>query len=473
MGGSFGYGLNINTTGLGLNQGLNVQQTVAALVAAAEAPLQPLENQVTLYKSQESAVNNINTLLGNLQTAVLALQDPLGGLSATTATSSNENVLTASTATGATPGNHTITVTSLATTSSYDTNPLASSSTAISPGSFAIQVGTSPANVVTVSTANNNDTLDSLASYINSGNYGVTASVITDVNGSRLALVSSTTGAPGNLTISANSTGLTFNQTATGANSSFTVDGVALNTSSNTITGAIPNVTLNLTGTSSSPVTLTVGADSNQVSTTINNFVSAYNAVVQAITTQFTYTQGATSQPPLISDSTLQTVQQTLYNDVNYTISGNGGITSLASLGINLQQDGTLQVDNGTLNAAISANPSTLQNFFQQITGGNGFAVNFENDLSNLTNVANGPLYLDLQGITQNQTDVQNQITQFQDNVTQEALLWTQEYAQVNSLLQTLPLQLQQINSQLGALNGASSNAAASSSAASSSASVS
>lgn len=464
MGNSFGFGLNINTSGLGLNQGLNVQQTVAALVTAAEAPLQPLQNQEQVYTSQQSAINNINTLLGNLQTAVQGLQNPLGGLSATSATSSNTNVLTASTTTGATPGNHTVAITSLATTSAYDTNALASSSTTISPGSFSLQVGSGTPAVINVSSGNNNDTLDSLASYINAGNYGVTASVITDVNGARLGLVSSTSGAPGDLTVSGNTTSLVFNKTVTGANSSITVDGVPLNTSSNTVTGAIPDVTLNLTGTSASPVTLTIGADSNQVSTAINSFVSDYNVVIQAVNAQFVYTQGASSQPPLLSDSTLQSVQQTLYNDVNYTISGNSGITSLASLGINLQQDGTLQVDNTTLNAAVSANPGAVQNFFQQITGGNGFAVNFGNDLSNLTNVSTGPLYLDLQGINQNQTDLQNQITQFQDNVNQEAQLWLKEYAQVNSLLQTLPLQIQQLSSQLGGLSSAAGGASASSS---------
>ncbi len=469
MGSSLGFGLNINTTGLGLNQGLNVQQTVAALVTAAEEPEQPLKNEEQFYTSQQSAISNINTLLGNLQTAVLALQDPLGGLSATTATSSDTGVLTGSTTTGATPGNHTITVTSLATTSTYDTNPLASSTTAISPGSFSIQVGAGTPVVVNVNSGNNNTTLDSLAAYINSQNDGVSASVITDVNGARLGLVSSTSGAPGDLTVSGNTTSLVFNKTVTGANSSINVDGVPLNTSSNTVTGAIPDVTLDLTGTSASPVTLTVGADANQASTTVNNFVSAYNAVIQAVNAQFVYTQGATSQPPLLSDSTLQSVQQSLYNDVNYSMSGNGSYNTLASLGVNLQQDGTLQVDSGTLTAAIGANPAAVQNFFQQSTGGNGYAINFGNDLMNMTNVATGPLYLDLQGVNQNQQDTQNQIDQFQANVTQEAALWLQEYAQVNSLLQTLPLQLQQLNSQIGSLNGASGNTAASSSSSSSS----
>lgn len=453
-----GFGLNLDTTGLGLNQGLNVQQTVQALVQAAEAPEQPLKQEQAFYQSQESAITNINTLLGNLQTSVQALQDPLGALAATVATSSNEDAVTASTTTGAATGTHTVTVTSLATTSAYDTNPLASSSTPISPGSFTLQVGSGTPVVINVSSANNNTTLDSLAAYINSQNDGVTASVITDANGARLGLVSNTSGAPGDLTISNNSAGLAFNKTVTGANSSITVDGVPLNTTSNTVTGAIPNVTLNLTGTSSSPVTVTIGSDTNQSSTAINNFVSAYNAVIQAVNTQFTYTQGATSQPPLFSDSSLQSLQQSLYTDVNYALSGNSGINTLASLGISLQSDGTLQVGSGTLNAALSGNTSAVQNFFQQAGSANGFAINFGNDLTNLTDPATGPLYLDLQGISQNQQSLQSQINDFQASITQQEQLWLSEYSQVNSILQTLPLMLQQINAQLGSLGGSSSS---------------
>ena len=454
--GSMGFGLNLETTGLGLNQRLNVQQTVNALVAAAQETEQPLINEQNTYNSQESAIKNINNLISSLETTVQALQDPLGGLAATTANSSNSNVLTATTTTGAAAGSHTVLVNSLATTSSYDTAALLSGSTTFAAGQFTLQAGTG--SPVTITVDSTNDTLDTLASYINSQDYGVTASVITDATGSRLALVSNTSGAPGDLTISGNTTGLAFSKTATGSNSSLTVDGVPLNTTSNTVTGVIPNVTLHLTGTSANPVALTVGSDTQQSSTAIDNFVSAYNSVIQAVNAQFTYTQGASSQPPLISDVALGQVQQSLYSDVNYAISGNNGITSLASLGITMQSDGTLQVDSSELDAALSNDPSSVQNFFQQSSGANGFAINFGNDLMNLTNPAEGPLYIDLQGIQQNQQFIQNDINDFQTRLAQQQQLWLQEYAQVNSTLQTLPLMLQQIEGQLGTLSGSSTS---------------
>lgn len=460
--GSMGFGLNLDTTGLGLNQGLDVQSTVNALVEAEQATEQPLINEESTYSSQQSAINNINNLLGSLETTVQALQDPLGGLAATTATSSNSNVLTATTTAGADAGSHTVLVNSLATTSSYDTAALASGTSTFATGQFTLQVGSG--SPVTITVDSTNDTLNTLASYINSQDDGVTASVINDASGARLALVSNTSGAPGDLTISGNTTGLTFTKTSTGSNSSLTVDGVPLNTTSNTVTGVIPGVTLELTGTSTNPVSLTVGADTQKVSTAIGNFVSAYNSLIQAVNAQFTYTQGASSQPPLLSDVALGQVQQRLYRDVNYAISGNNGMTSLASLGITMQSDGTLQVDNEKLDAALSSNSASVQNFFQQSSGTDGFAVNFGNDLMNLTNPGMGPLYLDLQGIQQNQQMLQNDINDFQTRLAQQRQMWLKEYAQVNSTLQTLPLMLQQIEGQLGSLGSGSTSSSATSS---------
>ncbi|HLI35557.1 MAG TPA: flagellar filament capping protein FliD [Terriglobia bacterium] len=456
------FGINLNTAGLGLGSGLNVQQTVSQLVAAAQQSEAPLLQEQQLYTSQTSALNNINTLLGNLQTAVSALQDPLGALSAETATSSNTSVLTATAGSGATTGSHTITVNSLATTSSYYTGALASGDTTFGTGQFTLQVGSNAPVTITVN--GSNDTLNTLASYINSQNYGVTASVITDSNGARLSLVSNTSGAAGDLTISGNTTGLSFTKAVTGANASLTVDGVPISSASNTVTGVIPDVTLNLTGTSTSAVTLTLNPDTSQATTAINNFVSAYNAVVQAVNAQYTVTPGASQQPPLLSDSSLSLVQNILASDLNYTLTGNNGITSLASLGITVNNDGTLSVDNGALTSALNNNFSAVQSFFQQTSSPNGFAVNFYNSLQSLTDPASGPLNIDLQGISQEQQSISQQISDFQANLAQQQQTWIQEYSQINATLQQLPLLISQINGQLSSLGGISSAAPSSSS---------
>jgi flagellar hook-associated protein 2 len=449
------FGINLDTTGLGLGSGIDVQATVSELVQAAEAPEQAMTEEQQLLTSQASAINNLNSLLSSLQTAVEALQGPDGALNAEDTTSSDSTVVTATANPGATLGTHSITVSQLATDSSYYTGELASGDTTFGTGQFTLQVGTG--TPVTITVDNTDNTLNGLAAYINnnSQSLGVTANVISDSNGSRLSLVSNTTGAPGDLEISGNTTGLSFTKAITGTNASFTLDGVPLSSSTNSVTTAIPGVTLDLVGTSSSPVSLSITPDTNQATTAVNNFVSAYNAVVQAINTQFTYTQGGT-EPPLFSDNTLAQVQQTLANDVNYSIPGSSGPTSLASFGVSVQEDGTLSVDTGTLTGALTGNFSAVQSFFQSAT--NGFANNFSNDLTNLTDPTSGALYIDLQGISQDQSSVTQEINDFQASITQQQQTWTQEFSQVNSTLQTLPLLLAQIDSQLGLSSSSASS---------------
>ncbi len=445
------FGVNLNTSGLGLGAGIDVQGTVAQLTQAAQAGEQVYLQEQQLYSNQTSALNNINNLLTTLQNSVNALKDPLGALAARTVSSSNTSVLTATAAAGTALGNHTVTVSSLATTSTYTSNSLASGTTSFSPGSFTLQVGTGAPVTVTVTSGTNN-TLNTLASYINSQNYGVTASVVNGASSATLSIVSNTSGQPGDLTISNNTTGLTFTKQVTGTNGSVTIDGVSTSVSSNTVTNAISGITLNLLGTSASPVTLTVSPDTTQATNAINAFVSAYNAVVQAINTQFTYTPGTTQQPPLFSDGSLQQVQQTLNSDINYAPPGISGIANLGSIGVNVQQDGTLQVTTATLNSALAGNFSNVQAFFQQTGASSGFAVQFSNDLATLTDPTRGPLALDLQGISSEQRDVAQAISDFNANLALQQQTWLQEFSQVNAILQSLPVTIAQINSQLGSL---------------------
>jgi flagellar hook-associated protein 2 len=412
-----------------------------------QANITTLQNQQTAFNSQSTALQQITTDLNNLQSAAFALNDPLGSLSAQTATSSNSSVLSATAASTAASGAHTITVNSLATTSSYYTNPVASSSTPLATGSFQIQVGSGAPATVTVDSTNN--TLDQLAASINNQNIGVTASVINDANGSRLALVSQTTGAPGDLTVSSNTTGLTFNKAVTGTNASLVVDGVPISSATNTVTGVINGVTLNLGSPSpSSPVTLNVAPDTSQATNAINQFVSAYNTAVQDINTQFQINPDGSGGGPLEADDSLRQAQAALLSAVSYSTSGNNGAVNLASIGVNLNDDGTLSVDSGALSSALSSNYSGVQSFLQSTS--NGFAGNLSTALTGLTDPSTGVLGLDAQGITQSSQALGQQISDLQAALAIKQQNLTQVYSQVNATLQELPLLQSQISQQLG-----------------------
>jgi len=443
---------NFNATGITLataysGAGINVQQFVNQALQAELATEQGWKTQQSTLSAQTAVAQSINSDLLDLQNQVNALQDVAGGFNAVQATSSDPTVVTASAGQTAVAGSHQITVSSLATTSSYYSSELANSSTAFGTGSFTLQVGSGQPTTITVDSTNN--TLDSLAAYINNQNLGVTASVVTDSGGARLSLVSQTSGAAGEVTISNNTTGLNFTEGVTGADASLTVDGIPIDSSTNTISTVLPGVTLNLVGTSSNPVTVTAQPDTTSASQAIQNFVSSYNTLVQAINAQFNYDPNSGQPaPPLFADSSLELVQQQILSALSYSIPGNNGLVNLASLGINVQNDGTLTVDQATLNGALSGNFSAAQNLLQSATPA-GWAVNFGNILNSLTDSVNGPLNVELSGINQQQNNLSQQISDFNARLAVQQQQLTQQFSQVDALLQQLPLTLEQIQSQL------------------------
>ncbi len=342
----------------------------------------------------------------------------------------------------------------------------------IPTGSFDLQVGPNgTVEPIPVDSTDGTNTLAGLATYINQHNLGVTASVITDTSGARLSLVSQTSGAAGALHITNDTTGtggLDFTQATDGnghvlgADAQLTVDGIPVSSGSNTVTGAIPGVTLTLSGTSTSPVTLAIQPDLTQVGTAINNFVTAYNQVITDINAQYAYDGTSGTPPPLLGDPSLDLLQSQLLNGITTSITGNNGLVNLQSIGIQLQQDGTLKVasstspDSMSLNDALTNDFSAVQNLFQSAassTAGAGVATALNTSLVSLNDPTNGPLNLDMAGITSNVTDLNTQITDFQYQLQQTQTQLMNEYSLINTTLEQLPETLAAINSQLDALN--------------------
>jgi flagellar hook-associated protein 2 len=440
-------GASSTNSSTGLGTGIDVNAFVQAALANDQANITQLQNQQGNINAQSKALTQITSDLNALQSAVFTLKDPLGILAAQSATSSNTAVLTASASSVAEAGTHTITVNNLATTSSYFTDPVGSSSAALGTGSFQLQVGS--ASPVTVTIDSTNNTLDQLVASINNLGIGVRASAINDANGSRLALVSETTGAPGDITVSGNTTSLNFTKAVTGTNASLVVDGVPISSTSNAVSGVINGVTINLTAASpNTATTLTSAPDTTQATNALNQFVSAYNAAVKDINAQFTVAGDGSGGGPLEADGSLREAQSALLGAISYSVSGNNGFVNLQSIGISLNNDGTLNVNQGTLATNLAGNFSSIQSFLQSST--NGFANNLDTVLTNLTDPSTGTLGLDAKGLQQSSQDLGNSVADLQASlaVKQQNLILV--YSQVNATLEELPLLQKQLSQQLG-----------------------
>jgi flagellar hook-associated protein 2 len=270
--------------------------------------------------------------------------------------------------------------------------------------------------------------------------------------------VANNTGAASDITLTPSSdSALTFAKPSNGADASVTIDGIPVSSASNTISNVITGVSFQLNGQlPGSPVTVSVEANTDGASQAINSFVSAYNQIIADINAQFTYDASSGTSGPLAGDATLRTVQEQLLEAVSGTTVAGSGTPTLGSLGITENDDGTLSVDNSTLSNALSNQFSDVQSFFQDPTS--GFATQLSTVVNSLNDPVNGAFTVELQGISNTQTDLTNDINNFEDNLTQIRQQLVTQLTNANDLLQQLPSQLNEINAELGSLPGSSSN---------------
>lgn len=438
--------------------GIDVTAAVTAALNADRAPEQQWQAQQATIASQIGALTTLQTALSSVSNDLNSLNDIGGPLAARTVSSSATQVTGIATA-GASIGSHLIAVQSLATSASWYSPSLPSSSTEL--GTSTLTITAADGTQTTFDTGSGVNTLSDLAKAINSSGIGVNASVVSDANGERLALVSQTTGSAADFTVS--SSDPTFSMTRAGGpatNASLTVDGIPISSATNTVSGAITGLTLNLTGTipANNPATVTVASDTTQISQALSNFVSDYNSALSQVNSQFTFSATSGSQGVLGADNTVRSLQSALEGVVAYNSpasAGSGAIQSLGDLGITVNNDGSLSLDTSKLTSA-TANPEAVQNFFQG-NELNGFAQQFSSELGQFNDPATGAITEEIQNQTQQYNDLQSQVNDFESGfIASQKTVLTAMYSKAEIALQQLPAEMQQIQAELG--NNSNSN---------------
>ena len=437
-------------------QGFDVASTVTQIQASEQAIETPWKNQLTALQAQDTVFTSLGTDLSTLTTSLQALTDFDGVFAEKQGSSSNPDLLSLSSADStAAAGSHTVVIDSLAQTSSNYSGTIANATDELS-GTITIQVGSGQASTVTVDSGSN--TLATLANAINSAALGVKASVITDSSGSRLSLVSGNSGAAGQLTISSNlndaTTGVNnigFSVGQLGKDASLTVDGVSVTSPSNTVSGAIAGVTFQLLGSApGSPVQVEVTNDNTDISTAVNSFVTAYNAVITDINTQ-EGNDSSGNPEPLYGNPTLAMIQSQLAGSL-FEGTTSGSISNITQLGISMNNDGTLALNADTLNSVLNSNFSDVTGFLQN---SGSFGQLMATTLNNLgTQAPNGAVYLAQQQNSAQEkalnTDISNEDAVLATQKTQ----LTDELNTANEILQSIPSQLNEVNEMYSAITG-------------------
>ncbi len=207
---------------------------------------------------------------------------------------------------------------------------------------------------------------------INAAGLGVTASAVQSAPGQYLLqLSSSTTGTDSDLTLapgafSSSSLG-SLDVASAGANAEVLVGGAggyAYQAQTNTVSGLLPGLTVNLVSTSSSPVTITVGADASAASSAVQTLVNDANTVLSDIQTNAGYNAQTKTAGPLMGSAVLQTATDEIQS-IFASVAGSSSFGNALNIGLSLK-NGQVQFDSSTFANAFAADPDQVAALFTQ-----------------------------------------------------------------------------------------------------------
>ena len=372
---------------LGIGSGLDLQNIVTALVNADIQPQQTiLTKKLNAANSQLSAYGQVKSALSGLQTSLTNLSS-MSKIYQMKTSISQSGYFTATASPQAAAGTYQVQVQQLAQKQSLATDYIADTSD-LGTGTINISIGSYGNNQTTFTATStksivigsSNNSITGVRDAINSSNSGVTASIVQDGLGQRLTITSNQTGASNAVQITTTGGSLDalkydptdtntpdgLTQTEAAQDSKVKINGLLLTQNTNQLNNAITGVAINLQqALPGQNLTLTVSNDTDNASSLLSDFVTQYNNTVDKLNSLVKYDASTNKAAPLQGNLQIQNLQMFLTSTITGTvISSNANIQSIGDLGINLDGKGHLQIDQTTLNNALSNNYSEVGSIF-------------------------------------------------------------------------------------------------------------
>lgn len=350
---------------LGFGSGIDTKQLVTDLAAASREPKVARIN--TLTQQNQTRISALAQARSDLEGFADSLAQMISdGTLRSTPTVSDDSVLSATARAGIHADSFaaTVVVSQLARAQSTYSGVVADRTAAIGTGTMTLTVG-GVAKTITVDGTNNS--LDGLASAINSSGGGVTASIIADQGGHRLIL-KGPSGAANAFTLAADAGadpglsafaygaggGMTLGQSA--ANADFTIDGVAFSRASNTIDDVVPGMSLTLKKAApGQPVDIGASRPLDMIKQTVGDFVSVYNQLKKSLSSAAGQSGSATA---------LRELERELSGLIGTVISSHPTINKLTDIGVSTTKDGLLAVDETKLAQVLAADAGAVEAMF-------------------------------------------------------------------------------------------------------------
>ncbi|MCK2185111.1 flagellar filament capping protein FliD [Halomonas getboli] len=458
---------------LGIGSGLDLNGLLDQLESAEREQLAPLETQKASYKAEISAYGKLESALSSFQDAAAKLNDDSLYRSLSSAVTGDSATATATSEAQA--GTYDVSVTNLARSQSIATAGFAEDETfggemtlgvgGEAPLSFTIEAGSS---------------LEDVRDTINGQDAGVTASIVNDGSGTpyRLVLSSDETGTEAaiesmsltdsgvaddrfafdinNLAPAEGETGYDpayagVRQTVAAENAELTVNGIGITSQSNTVEGAIQGVTLELAEEGDS--TVKVELNNRALREAVTDFVDAYNEYRSTADDLTSFDQESGAAGELLGDSTMRSVESRMRSALSGGTPGGG---MLSDIGISLELDGTLSLDDEALDDVILNDRQALSGFFAGTGDSDGMSDVLDGTLGGLLDDG-GTLDNATSGLESNIERLDERYASMEDGIANTVSRYRSQFSQLDSMIanmnQTstyLTQQFDSLNAQLG-----------------------
>ena len=454
----------------GLATGLPTEDLVKSLMAVERRPIDSLEKEKEYETQRLKAYSQLDTRLADLKSAVSNMT-LTSQVRSTSVQLSSETSISA-TSTGANTGSYDIAVAQLAQVQKTVTGGFNSDSESVLGNGF-FGIGDTG---ITIDDTNNS--LQGLADAINSisGDTGVSASIINDgSSGNSYHLVLTGKDAATSFTVNyglkdteGEPIAFSTSNVREAQQAIAYVDGIQVVSNTNTLSGVISGVTINLNKVSEvltpasggnpamyDTTTMNIVADTGSLKEKISSFVTSYNAIMDWIATGYdvvTDTTDTTSSTDtadtekslsdyLRGDATVNKIKRGLQSILTDAVGNSGSLQILSEVGITTQSDGTLLLNDGKLNVAMENKFGDVVKLFAGDGTVNGVMKKFNTYLLGVTSSSNG-MYSDKRDRYEATTK------RLDDQIIQKESFMTKIEARIRAQFNAMELLVSNMNSQ-------------------------
>lgn len=347
-------------TAAGVGSGIDIEGILSQLNEVERQPIVALESRKEALNFELSAYGTAKSALNEFQTAAKALGSNTG-FGGFIASSSDEEVFTATASNGNTAERHEVEVLSLATNHRLSSGAYASEDAAIEQGTLSFSSGDNSFDVVI---DGSNGTLLGMRDAINDTieNTTVSASIINVDGGSRLVLTAKKSGTDGMINLSRQGalpldTATNFSEITEALDASLVVHGFPVTSSSNSVSDVIDGVTLELVGTGKAIVDSQ--RDMTSLKESLDEFVSKYNSMISTLNDLGNTDLSGDQLPRGIENR----MRESFFSTVDL---GNNDTTTGLELGFTFDRDGNLSLDEDKYQSAITVGVDRYVNAFAQ-----------------------------------------------------------------------------------------------------------